>query len=66
MSLTFFNLTRSRRQRLLINSVMIVSDSAIAGAISGISARVISTPLDVIKIRFQLQLEPIRTKVRIK
>ena len=42
---------------------MRAKDSAIAGAVSGITARVITTPLDVIKIRFQLQLEPIRFSV---
>lgn len=36
------------------------SDSALAGAVSGLSARLATTPLDVVKIRFQLQLEPIR------
>ncbi|XP_034936729.1 mitochondrial thiamine pyrophosphate carrier-like [Chelonus insularis] len=35
------------------------SDHAIAGAISGFSTRLICQPLDVIKIRFQLQVEPI-------
>ena len=42
---------------------MRAKDSAIAGAVSGVTARVITTPLDVIKIRFQLQLEPIRFSV---
>ena len=39
------------------------SQSALAGAVSGVATRLASTPLDVIKIRFQLQLEPIK-KVR--
>lgn len=33
---------------------------ALAGAIAGCIARIILGPLDVIKIRFQVQLEPIR------
>lgn len=37
-------------------------ESALAGMISGIFARLISTPFDVLKIRFQLQLEPISKK----
>ena len=41
------------------------SKSATAGAVSGMTARVITTPLDVIKIRFQLQLEPVRGEVRL-
>jgi solute carrier family 25 thiamine pyrophosphate transporter 19 len=32
----------------------------IAGGISGLCSRLVTEPLDVIKIRFQLQLEPIR------
>ncbi|KAG7188885.1 hypothetical protein KM043_008491 [Ampulex compressa] len=35
------------------------SDHAIAGAISGFVTRFICQPLDVVKIRFQLQVEPI-------
>lgn len=42
---------------------MLMSDSAFAGSVSGIAARLITTPLDVIKIRFQLQLEPIKFSV---
>jgi len=34
-------------------------DHAIAGAVSGFVTRFLSQPLDVIKIRFQLQVEPI-------
>jgi len=33
---------------------------AVAGSLSGMVARFIIGPLDVIKIRFQVQLEPIR------
>ena len=39
-----------------------MNDNALAGGISGISARLISTPLDVVKIRFQLQEESISKK----
>ncbi|GBN10850.1 Mitochondrial thiamine pyrophosphate carrier [Araneus ventricosus] len=34
-------------------------DYAIAGAVSGFATRTVFQPLDVIKIRFQLQIEPI-------
>ncbi|CAG4950765.1 unnamed protein product [Colias eurytheme] len=37
-----------------------VAQSAFAGAVSGAVTRAIAQPLDVLKIRFQLQLEPIR------
>ena len=36
------------------------ADTALAGAVSGVAMRIVSTPLDVLKIRFQLQLEPIK------
>ncbi len=36
---------------------------AVAGALAGCVARVAVGPLDVIKIRFQVQLEPIRGAV---
>ena len=36
------------------------SDSAVAGAISGGVTRLVIEPLDVLKVRFQLQLEAIR------
>ncbi len=39
-----------------------MKDNALAGGISGISARLVSTPLDVVKIRFQLQEESISKK----
>lgn len=35
---------------------------AVAGAISGAVSRAVSQPLDVLKIRFQLQVEPISSK----
>ena len=38
--------------------------SGIAGATAGVVSRIVSAPLDVLKIRFQLQVEPIK-KVRI-
>ena len=41
------------------SSIQIVNSSAIAGAISGAVARFVVGPLDVMKIRFQVQLEPI-------
>jgi solute carrier family 25 thiamine pyrophosphate transporter 19 len=41
-------------------SIQIANASAIAGAISGAVSRFIVGPLDVMKIRFQVQLEPIR------
>ena len=37
-----------------------VSDAVIAGAVSGCLTRAILSPVDVVKIRFQLQLEPIK------
>ena len=37
--------------------------SSIAGATAGVVSRIVSAPLDVLKIRFQLQIEPIK-KVR--
>lgn len=43
-----------------IESHLSVSQSAIAGAIAGAVTRAIAQPLDVLKIRFQLQLEPIK------
>ena len=36
------------------------SDSVVAGAISGGVTRLLIEPLDVLKVRFQLQLEAIR------
>ena len=39
-----------------------MNDSLVAGSVSGALTRVFTCPLDVLKIRFQLQLEPI-TKV---
>ncbi|XP_023946950.1 mitochondrial thiamine pyrophosphate carrier-like [Bicyclus anynana] len=42
-----------------IDSKVSVSQSAIAGGVSGAVTRAIAQPLDVLKIRFQLQLEPI-------
>ena len=37
-----------------------MSDVVTAGAVSGCLTRAILSPVDVVKIRFQLQLEPIR------
>ena len=39
-----------------------MSDAAVAGAVSGCLTRAILSPVDVLKIRFQLQLEPIRVR----
>ena len=36
-----------------------VSNGALAGVVSGVCARLATSPLDVLKIRFQLQLEDI-------
>ena len=36
-----------------------MSDSLVAGCVSGALTRLLTCPLDVLKIRFQLQLEPI-------
>ncbi|XP_018311264.1 mitochondrial thiamine pyrophosphate carrier isoform X2 [Mycetomoellerius zeteki] len=40
-------------------TIELFSDHAIAGAACGFITRLLSQPLDVIKIRFQLQVEPI-------
>ena len=37
-----------------------LSDALIAGSLSGGITRLVGSPLDVLKIRFQLQLEPIK------
>lgn len=42
-------------------SKLSASQSAIAGGISGAFTRALAQPLDVLKIRFQLQLEPIKS-----
>lgn len=36
-----------------------VSKGAVAGVVSGVCVRLVTSPLDVLKIRFQLQLEDI-------
>lgn len=41
------------------NSTLKAQDILLAGAICGLTTRAISQPLDVLKIRFQLQVEPI-------
>ena len=38
---------------------MAVTDAVLAGAVAGCCARGLTAPLDVVKIRMQLQLEPI-------
>lgn len=38
-----------------------VSDSVLAGALSGVFTRLLGSPLDVIKVRMQLQIEPTST-----
>ena len=40
-----------------------VWQSATAGAVAGAVSRLLVSPLDVLKIRFQLQLEPISRQV---
>ena len=35
---------------------------SLCGAFSGVTVRVVAQPLDVLKIRFQLQTEPIRRR----
>ena len=37
-----------------------MNDSLVAGTVSGALTRLFTCPLDVLKIRFQLQLEPIK------
>ncbi|CDW60066.1 mitochondrial thiamine pyrophosphate carrier [Trichuris trichiura] len=49
-----FNPSTKRNERLS------ALDHSIAGCASGVFARALSQPFDVLKIRFQLQLEPIR------
>ncbi|KFD69514.1 hypothetical protein M514_08823, partial [Trichuris suis] len=49
-----FNPSAKRNERLS------ALDHSIAGCASGVVARALSQPFDVLKIRFQLQLEPIR------
>lgn len=40
--------------------MVLFSDSVVAGAVSGGVTRLLIAPLDVLKVRFQLQLEAIR------
>ena len=37
-----------------------VSESFIAGSVSGGVTRIVTAPLDVLKVRLQLQLEPLK------
>ena len=37
-----------------------MSDAAAAGAVAGCLTRALLSPIDILKIRFQLQLEPIK------
>ena len=37
-----------------------MNDALVAGAVSGALTRLLTCPLDVLKIRFQLQQEPIK------
>ena len=43
-----------------------LSKTASAGALTGFSVRLFVNPLDVIKIRWQLQIEPISSKIGIE
>ena len=54
---------------LVIHTMSAIADvnslhSSIAGGTAGVVSRIVSAPLDVLKIRFQLQVEPIK-RVRI-
>ena len=40
--------------------MVLLSDSLVAGAVSGGVTRLLIEPLDVLKVRFQLQLEAVR------
>ena len=40
-----------------------LTDSFAAGSISGVITRVVSSPLDVLKVRLQLQVEPTSRQV---
>ena len=35
-----------------------LSDSLLAGSISGVLTRIVASPLDVLKVRLQLQIDP--------
>ena len=43
-----------------------LSNAFIAGGVSGSLTRAILSPVDVLKIRFQLQLEPIKVQLIIE
>ena len=55
--MSLFRQTGEPGQRDMLKGV---NDSLVAGSVSGALTRLCTCPLDVLKIRFQLQLEPIK------
>ena len=41
------------------------SECAVAGAVSGVVTRATASPLDILKIRFQLQIESIKRTAKV-